>query len=271
MAIVRFRVSILLLLALLATAVRAQSFRNPYRIPTSTDPTSIAIGDLNGDGIADFVWIEGGFGSVKLHVVLSQPSGGWVPGSDIPFTGTITSLKLCDLVDVNVDRRLDLVCAEADQTSGYIQVFLGNGDGTFQPPIATVVIPSNSGNWANILIYIEGDLNGDGYPDFYFDTVGNYQPSILLSDGKGGFKTPIPAPSGINQEFPVAADVNGDGIPDLLFTNGPEVALGKGDGNFGAITSYAAPSYYDAYCTFHDMDGDGLTLPAQNVSLSKLF
>jgi len=38
--------------------LRAETFRNPYRIPTPTDPSSIAVGDLNGDGIADIVWID---------------------------------------------------------------------------------------------------------------------------------------------------------------------------------------------------------------------
>jgi hypothetical protein len=80
---------------------------------------------------------------------------------------------------------------------------------------------------------------------------------VLLGNGQGGFKPGIAIPNGINGQLPVAADINGDGIPDLLFPVGPTVELGKGDGTFGPMTSYATLSYYDATCIFHDMDGDG--------------
>ena len=257
MTIVRFRIIVVLTLALMPAILRAQSFRNPYRIPLSTDPSGIAAGDLNGDGTADFVWVDGSTNPFTLRVLLSQPTGGWLPGNSIPFPIAITRFTGCLLVDVNGDKRLDLVCADAYQFTIYIHVFLGNGDGTFQSPIATAVPSQSNGSWAVPALYPERDLNGDGFPDFYEVEVQSQEAQILLSDGKGGFKTPILAPSGINAAFPVSADVNGDGIPDLLFTQGPSVALGKGDGSFSPATSYTGVSYYDATCVFHDMDGDG--------------
>ena len=83
-------------------------------------------------------------------------------------------------------------------------------------------MPSNTnGSYAGPLIYPLTDLNGDGFPDFYEVELQSQEAHILLSDGKGGFKSPIPGPSGVNGVNPISADVNGDGNPDLLFTEGP--------------------------------------------------
>ena len=244
-------------LVLTVPALCQESFSNPYRIPTPVDPAMIAAGDLNGDSIADFVWEDTSTSPVTLNVLLSQPGGGWLPGTSFP-SPTNSRVSICLLVDVNLDERLDLVCSGSYQFTAYMYVFPGNGDGTFQPPITTVVPIASTGSYPVIDFANEGDLNHDGVPDFFYEDRTHYGGYILLSDGKGGFKPPIPlGSSSINDVVPVAADVNGDGIPDLLFPQGPEVALGKGDGTFGTIVNYEQPGYYLDTCIFHDMDGDG--------------
>ena len=75
--------TLLLAFVLLPAALNAESFRNPYRIPTHVDPHMIAVGDLNGDGIADFVWEDTSTNPSKMAVLLSQPGGGWLPGTSI--------------------------------------------------------------------------------------------------------------------------------------------------------------------------------------------
>jgi hypothetical protein len=254
------RTSALLALTL-STCLSAQSFSNPYRIPTASDPSSVVVGDVNGDGLPDILW-----GDVPtlpntsstpavLHVLLAQTGGGYAPGPSLslpPF-----STGECLLVDLNQDHHLDLVCTNTDQFNDSLQVFLGNGDGTFQAPITTPINNFNSGDYPFPLITSVGDLNGDGFPDLVEVDGESEQTQVLLGDGTGGFKPGILIPNGINGLLPIAADVNGDGIPDLLFPAGPTVELGKGDGTFGPMTSYAAPSYYGATCIFHDMDGDG--------------
>jgi hypothetical protein len=246
-----------------ATCLSAQTFTNPYRIPTSVDPVSVVVGDINGDGLPDILWAEGPVlpaptsAPAVLHVLLAQPIGGFMPGTSLSLPAYSTGE--CLLVDFNHDHHLDLVCTNTYQFNDSLQVFLGNGDGTFQAPITTPINNFNdtNGAWTFPIIASVGDLNGDGFPDLIEEDVQSQQTQVLLGDGTGGFKPGIPIQGGINGVLPVAADVNGDGFPDLLFPVGPTVELGKGDGTFGPMTNYAASSYYDATCVFHDMDGDG--------------
>lgn len=240
----------------LAPTLRAETFLNPYRIPTPTDPSTIAAGDLNGDGIADLVWIDSHNSPGTIKVFLSQPGGGYVAGPDV-LSGSTTVVPLaCIMDDMNGDTHLDLVCSGGASTQSFVWVFLGHGDGTFDPPVTTMV--SNGQNNVTPEVIALGDADGDGIQDILFEDDENDVTRVMLGDGKGGFKSQNPLGfSFVNGVLPVVADINGDGIPDLLDPIGPEVALGKGDGTFGAPVNYAQPFDYLATCTFHDMDGDG--------------
>jgi FG-GAP-like repeat len=90
------------------------------------------------------------------------------------------------------------------------------------------------------------DLNGDGKADIVSTNLEGDNVTILLGDGKGGFRQPAgsPFPCG-DSPFNVAiGDVNGDGIPDLAIVNSPSstsdrtgrdgltILLGDGKGGF---------------------------------------
>jgi len=208
----------------LGQASYAATLTNPYRLATSADPRAIVTGDLNGDGVQDFVWTSSNAEGSEFNVYLSQPGGGWLPGTSFAFPANST-VSSCTLADVNGDKNLDLVCSVSSESNAYADVFLGHGDGTFQSPIVTVVPLPLTGTYAETVLAAEGDLNGDGLPDFFFEDRASSSGYMLLSDGKGGFKPPLPVSSGINNVLPFAADVNGDGIPDLLYPEGPEVCV----------------------------------------------
>ena len=192
-------------------------------------------GDFNGDGIVDLAYIgsQNQTGAQQYLVVAFGQSTG-VP------TQVATSLGACAVgspysiatADINRDGKLDvmMVC-----TQGYSEVFLGNGDGTFQPP-QIVVLPAQA---AGLVL---ADFNGDGLPDAAVLSSGGY--SILLNTGGGHF--------GAAQNYPISvagtagfavADFNGDGKKDLFF--GGLYALGNGDGTFGAVVKLPfVPSSY---------------------------
>ena len=122
--------------------------------------------------------------------------------------------------DFNRDGKLDVVIALGDLPG--IQLYFGNGDGTFR---AGPVFGQNL-NTARIAA---ADFNRDGKLDL---VVGF---SVLLGNGDGTFRTPMGFGSG---EFGpiITYDINGDDLPDILTLDrsGLSVFLGNGDGTFQA-------------------------------------
>ena len=145
-----------------------------------------------------------------------------------------TGMAAFALADFNGDGKLDL--AAANNGSNNIAVSLGNGDGTFQAPIATAV-PCNP-VWV-----AAGDFNGDGKLDLAVVapgcSPGQNGVAILLGNGNGTFtaKTTLTSPLASPVSV-VVGDFNGDGKLDLAVvdrgTSGDEVYVfpGNGDGTF---------------------------------------
>src|SRR5262249_14693957 len=123
-----------------------------------------------------------------------------------------------------------------------VSVLLGNGDGTFDPAIA-------SATGYGPLSLAVGDFDGDGNLDLV--TANFYGPdvSVLLGNGDGAFQ----APSSISLDFPfpqnpasmAVGDFNGDGKMDLGVIGNYDdpalsyanVLLGNGDGSFSGPNS----------------------------------
>jgi hypothetical protein len=120
--------------------------------------------------------------------------------------------------DFNGDGHVDL--AVANFTDNNLDVFLGNGDGTFtaQPAIGVGLNPFSM---------TALDYNGDGITDL---AIGNYHRytttdpgtvTLLIGNGNGSFSQPALSPIIVGQ-YPndvVAADFNRDGKPDLAIPN----------------------------------------------------
>jgi hypothetical protein len=140
--------------------------------------------------------------------------------------------------DFNGDGKLDVLTLGS---GSYLDVMLGNGDGTFQNPITNNVAVSNDFLEAIAV----GDFNGDHLLDVAIwaqnANTGNAEVHIYLGNGTGAFaySNTYSAPaSGNTNPGPnsiVAEDVNGDGKIDLVAMtpyNGVFVFLGNGDGTF---------------------------------------
>jgi hypothetical protein len=216
-------------------------------------PAAIAAADLDGDGNLDLAVANGIDG---VRILLGNSDGTFQPAVSYSITAGSVVFDTSSLTigDFNGDKKLDIAVvsetfAATDEYRGFISVFLGNGDGSFQFPVETDMGGRSSGIAA-------GDFNGDGK----LDVVVTPQPGVfmpipvvlLLGNGDGTFQAPkdldpaetkVPTP---RHFAPVAGDFDNDGKFDVAvvvdFTVGsgsppPSVLrllLGNGDGTFQA-------------------------------------
>jgi hypothetical protein len=151
---------------------------------------------------------------------------------------------------------LDLaVSSETSSGRGTVAVLLGNGDGTFQPPVSYAV-GFNPGT------IVAGDFTGNGILDLAvsnnnFGASGSV--SFLLGNGDGTFQPQVTYAVGSSPGEIVAGDFAGDGHLDLAVTgeNGDfvSVLLGKGDGTFFSPGTVALAAHSSPVVA--DVSGDG--------------
>jgi uncharacterized repeat protein (TIGR01451 family) len=177
-----------------------------------SDPTSVSLADVNGDGKLDAIVSDGG--TEKLGVLLGNGNGTFQTQQTLS-TGTVQPNSV-QAADVNADGRVDLIFAGNNS----VGVFLGNGNGTFLSP-QTFSTLSSVGVPALSISVAVADVNGDGKPDLV--VVNSYAQAntvgILLGNGNGTFQAQQTYATGVKPQSVALADVNGDGRVDLLVAN----------------------------------------------------
>jgi FG-GAP-like repeat/FG-GAP repeat len=229
-------------------------------------PNSIAIADINGDGVPDLLVAttidqyqnnNPGFAGVYLGVT-SAP-GTYQAGVQYSTTGTNPSGIV--VVDLTNSGSKDMVVSNFG--SGTASVFMHNpaAAGTF---LAAVTL--TTGGQPNQVV--SADINGDGLPDLVFaDMSGNAIVMLQNASSPGQFEAPLSLATSGQTASVAIADVNGDGKPDIVATvydnNGNNGAVlvfiqsTSTPGTFNTPVSYPAGAQPEAV-RIADVNGDGL-------------
>jgi hypothetical protein len=210
----------------------------------TADTYGIATGDLNGDGLPDFV--AGNLSNdtgLGVTVFLSNSTTKKLNYSANYGSGGM--LEYVSLADVDGDGLLDLVAANADPTQGNILVFRGNGNGTFQSTPVSIRVASGAGLGHLVTV----DFNSDSKPDIaVLDTIGNVW--ILLNNSAPGsvsFSTPTSIALTNTGSGIAAADL-GRGMTDIAITQASSTSVSilfnNGSGAFTPQTDFDSGSMY---------------------------
>jgi uncharacterized repeat protein (TIGR01451 family) len=227
------------------------TFQTALTQAAAAEPSSIVVGDFNGDGYPD-VAVSSAYG---VYVLLGKGDGTFqnAVAYGAPPNGSYDYYTSLAVSDFNGDGKLDLLAL----SSGNIVLFAGNGDGTFQPPV-TVYSGTGSTYFSTLAV---ADVNGDGKPDLVGINGSNSgYVYVLLGNGDGTFQAPVATTlTGVGYLALVVGDFNGDSKPDIAVVSwdGIEVALGNGDGTFGTPISSPLPVTNGSYAIAGDFNGDG--------------
>ncbi len=136
--------------------------------------------------------------------------------------------------DFNGDGHQDVVVT--NEGNATVEVFLGNGDGSFQAPVSY----STGNEPTSVAVQ---DVNGDGFVDIVAANRSDNTVSVLLGNGDGTFQSQVTYASGYFPYFVVLGDFRGNGKVDIVvanvFSGTISVLLGNGDGTFQPRVTYA--------------------------------
>jgi chitinase len=181
------------------------------------------VGDIDGDGKRDLVTANRWSNNVSVLINDGNDATGNVAFQSPRNSSVYGNAEGIAVGDFNADGKLDLAATSGvtnwgywgyySSTDGYVNVLLGNGDGTF------AAVKTTWANNTNLGEVVAADFNGDGHldvatPDNVVQAAA-VDPTVLLGRGDGTFDPPYHFESGYNPTGIVAADLNGDLAPDV--------------------------------------------------------
>ena len=209
-------------------------------------PSAVAVGDFNGDGIADVVEATPPAGEdprfCSLTVLLGRADGSFLPVASHNLIGK--DPRALVVGDFNKDGNLDVIVGDGD---GTLLEFLGDGRGNLLRSGEIAALGS-------VVSIAVGHFTHDGNLDLAVSDAESNSAAILLGAGDGSFRQTwsfeLPRRG---MGFHIAtADFNKDGIADLVITSEDdgnyEVMLGNGNGTFTYAPSLSHLKDPNSYC-----------------------
>ena len=252
-------------------------FGNPHARPYPeevagliySDPaTSVAFGDLDGDGNMDAVVGDGAAYDAGGRPVRSSVSVLFNSGDGVMVPGALydTARRSCSIELADLDSDGDVDIATLGELENVVSILTNNGEGAFAPYVTYPV------GTAPCALKIN-DIDADSDPDLVVLNNLSQDLSVLRNDGVGGFGPEVRVPvgavtprgdTGLNRPYPGPffdlGDLDGDGDLDVAVPAGGKVRLlwndGQGGFSLAAVhPSVAIPRSYAVVAA--DLDGDG--------------
>jgi len=179
-------------------------FSAACRAFSTESATTIAAGDINGDGFPDLVVPHRDGGQSYLYI--NDGHGAFAERHS--FGPANAETRAIALGDLNGDGKLDIIIG--DQARGGAFIYFNQGSMKFSDAVQIVEKEDSVYSMA------VADMNGDGHPDI---VLGNEQAPgiVLINDGTGRKFTHVRFGDGQGTVYGVAlGDVNGDGSPDII-------------------------------------------------------
>lgn len=237
----KFRLLLFVVAGVSAAAFQASGALGPVTdLPVQSEPSSIALGDVNGDTFQDLAVANAD--TLSISILLGNAAGNFGAATHFPtLTGAGRLPTSVDIHDMNGDNAPDLVIGTGGiGLSTTIQVMLGNGTGSFGT--ATTYVAGGD-PWS----VVAGDFTGDGKPDIATANRTTDNVSVLPGNGDGTFGAATSFSVGSFPTSIAAGDLNGDGHLDLATSNANtdnvSVLLSDGSGSFHATVHYPVGNY----------------------------
>ncbi|MVN76378.1 T9SS type A sorting domain-containing protein [Hymenobacter sp. HMF4947] len=247
-----------------ATTPSLGTFDGGSDLAVGLNPTSVAVGDVDGDGDLDLLTANEASSipnaMATASVRINDGRGSFAGGQEVPVGRGPFQVVLADLDN---DGDLDMLTANSADLTNQVSVRLNNGAGGFGTSYNLTGLGQNPHGLA------VGDVNGDGRLDvlvaFYTDNQAatSSSVSVLLNNGTG--TAPLFTAS---QDVAVSArplnvalgDVDGDGDLDFVSASSKDstasVRLNDGAGRFSG-TQEVRVGVNPQTITLGDVDGDG--------------
>jgi FG-GAP-like repeat len=166
------------------------------------------IGDVNGDGKADLIWLDAQTGEVAVSLM----NGTTVSQTLLVPLGVQPSLQIAGVGDLDGDSKSDLVWR--NNVSGDVAVWLMNGASVTKSATIASGVPLA---WQ---IAGVGDVNGDGQADLVWRNTQTGDVAVWLMNGATVAQTAVVGP-GVALAWQIAGvgDLDGDGKADLVWRN----------------------------------------------------
>jgi predicted nucleotidyltransferase len=207
-----------LLLNTTAPGAATPTFAAKQDFTTGSNPPSVAVGDLNGDGNLDLVATNSGSNNLSVLLNTTAPGNSTLSFAAKQDFASGTGPFSVAMGDLNGDGKLDLVAT--NQFVDSVSVLLNTTD--IGPATPGFTPKQDSGTGDSPFSVATGDFNGDGKLDLAVanngagvDTV-----SVFFNNTAPGATTPSFAAkqdfgTGPRPVFVAVGDLNGDGLLDL--------------------------------------------------------